>query len=110
MRLDRKPVPCRTRTLPSTSEGDRVAVSGIEKAGTMEAIALRNLTSGAICSPPAGAMLVAAGVVLIVLGIPLIVACGIGLVFIAGGLLVFYKTFRHRAAIAMVQQQSATPP
>ncbi len=107
MRVDGKPVLFKSKTLPSVSEGDQVAAAGADKNGTLEALALRNLTSGGFYYPPAGPMAIAIGVVAIVVGIPLIAACGIGLVSIGGGAFLIYRIYRHRAAIALVELQSA---
>lgn len=105
LRLGQKPVLFRTRTLPSISDGDQVAVAGSEKNGTFQALALRNLTTGAIYAPPTmTAMILAA--VLILIGIPLIALLGLGLFFVGYGAVVLYKAVQIRGAVSMLQQES----
>ena len=107
MRLDSRPVLFRTRTLPSISEGDQIAAAGAEKNGTLEALALRNLTTGASYHPPT-TMFMAGSALLIVLGIPLIPVLGIGLLFVGLGIWFLMRAFRVRSAVAMLHGQAAT--
>lgn len=101
MRLDKKPVLFRTRTLPSISDGDRVAAAGVEKNGTLEALAVRNLTTNSVyCAPTTMTLILSA--VLIIVGIPLIAFLGLGLVFIGLGAWVIWKALRVRKAAALL--------
>ncbi len=105
MRLDNKPVLFRTRTLPSIGDGDQVAAAGTMKNGTLEAVALRNLTSGASYHPGTTAVMIGAGL-LIVLGIPLIAFIGFGLIFIGVGVWAMMKAINVRKAVAQLSQAS----
>lgn len=102
MRVDSKPVHFRTRSLPSISDGDQVAAAGTMKNGTLEAVALRNLTSGASYHPPT-TMVMVGSVALIVLGIPLIAFLGFGLFFIGMGAWMLMRVFSIRNAVSMLQ-------
>lgn len=105
MRLDSKPVMFRTRTLVSISDGDYVAAVGGEKAGTLEALAIRNLTTGAVYAPGTIAAIIMS-IMLILIGIPLIAFLGIGLIFSGMGVWVLIRAFKIRKAVAMLK---ATP-
>lgn len=102
MRLDKKPVLFRTRTFPSISDGDRVAAAGAEKNGTLEALALRNLTTNSVYYPPTTMAFILSGV-LIVVGIPLIAAFGLGLICIGIGGWVIWKALRVRKAVELLR-------
>lgn len=102
MRVDSKPVHFRTRSLPSISDGDQVAAAGTMKNGTLEAVALRNLTSGASYHPPT-TMVMVGSVALIVLGIPLIAFLGFGLFFIGMGAWMLMRVFSIRNAVSMLE-------
>lgn len=105
MRLDSKPVLFRTRTLPSISDGDNVAAAGSMKNGTLEAIALRNLTTGSAYHPGTNMVMVGAGL-LIILGIPLIAFIGFGFLFIGVGVWAMMKALNVRKAVAQLSQQA----
>jgi len=96
MRLDGKPVSFKTRQLPSISDGDRIAAVGTEKNGTLEAVGLRNLTTGADYYLPTTMPLILSALV-ILLGIPLL-AIFIGVIFIALGGWIFYKAWQVHTA------------
>lgn len=104
MRVDNKPVHFRTRSLPSISDGDSVAAAGTMKNGTLEAVALRNITSGAAYHHPTNMVMVGAAA-LIILGIPLIAFLGFGLFFIGVGVWVLMKALNIKKAVAMLQGQ-----
>jgi hypothetical protein len=105
MRLDNKPVHFRTRSLPSITDGDRVAAAGQEKNGTLEAVAVRNMTTNSMYFPPTTMGMVLAGL-LIVLGIPLVAIMGIGLFFIGFGGWFLWRALRVRKAVAMLNAAS----
>jgi hypothetical protein len=102
MRLDDKPVLFRTRTLPSISDGDRVAAAGSEKDGTLDALAVRNLTTNSLYYAPTTTGLILAGL-LIVIGIPLIAFLGIGLLFVGVGGWFIWKALRVRKAVGLLR-------
>ena len=123
MRLDNSPVFFRTRTLPSIGEGDHVAAIGSEKNGTLEALALRNVTTGAIYYPSDLMMTFVLSAALIVLGIPLIAFLGFGLLFVGVGVWVLrraltvrfgsqagYRTRRPRWRARAVRSRPAARP
>lgn len=109
MRLNNKPVLFRTRTLPSISEGDYVAAAGKQKAGTLEAMAVRNLTTGALYAPPTIVAMIMC-IVLILIGIPLIPMLGIGLVFSGLGVWILLRAIAVRRAVAMLKAAPAAAP
>jgi hypothetical protein len=102
MRLDGKPVMFRTRTLPSITDGDQVAAAGTEKNGTLEALAVRNITTSASYHPPT-TMVMALSAVLIVMGIATLWIF-VGFFFVGFGALVLYRAMRIRKAVALLQQ------
>jgi len=102
LRVDQKPVHFRTRSLPSISDGDRIAAAGTMKNGTLEAVALRNLTSGASYHPPT-TMVIAGSILVIVCGIPLIAFLGFGLFFIGVGVWLLMKALNIRSAVSLLQ-------
>jgi hypothetical protein len=108
LRLDSKPVFFRTRQMPSISEGDQVVVAGFDKNGTLQALALRNLTTGAIYCP-ATTLPIAGSIFVIVLGIPLIPVLGIGLFFSILGTWILVRSLKTRKAGAMVAGVGAAP-
>ncbi len=99
LRIDNKPVSFRTRQgVPSIADGDKVAAAGAMKNGTLEATALRNLSTGASYHP--GTLwVIALSAVLILLGIPMISFLGIGLFFIGFGAWMIWKAWNVRQAI-----------
>jgi hypothetical protein len=101
MRIDNKPVLFRTRTLPSISDGDRVSAAGPEKNGTVQALAVKNLTTQSSYFAPTKTAMMLAGL-LIVIGIPLVAFLGIGLLFIGFGGWVLWKAMQVRRAVAML--------
>jgi hypothetical protein len=105
LRLDNKPVFFRTRTLPSIGDGDFVAAAGSMSNGTLQALALRNMTTGAAYHPPTVMPMVLA-VLLVLIGVPLIAFLGLGLLFIGFGGFVFYRCLRVRKAASLLLEQS----
>lgn len=110
MRLNNRPVLFRTRTLPSISDGDQIAAAGNDKGGTLEAVALRNVTTGVIYHPPTTVVIILAAA-LVVLGIPLIAFLGFGLLFIGVGAWAIHRALQVRKAVRMlsVEQVAAMP-
>jgi hypothetical protein len=106
MRIDGKPVFFRSRAMPSLSDGDRVAVAGVNKAGTLQGLALRNLTTGAVYCPSTLLPLIGS-VIVIVIGIPLIPFLGIGLFFVVMGGLILWRCLKVRKAAAMLRDADA---
>jgi hypothetical protein len=106
LRIDNKPILFRSRTLPSVSDNDQVAAAGPLKNGTLEALALRNLTTGAVYHPPTTMVLILSAI-LIVAGIPLIAFLGIGLFFVGMGVYMVLRALKIRKAVALLQTQSA---
>ena len=103
LRIDGRVVHFRTRTMPSISEGDIVAAAGPDKSGTLYALALKNLTTGAVYCPSTTLPMIGA-VVVILLGIPLIALLGLGLFFVGMGAWILLRCLRIRKAAAMIQQ------
>ena len=103
LRLGNAPVLFRTRTLPSIGEGDEVAAIGSDQNGTLQAVALRNVTTGAIYYPSDLMMTFVLSAALIVLGVPLIAFLGFGLLFIGFGAWVLRKALSVRSAVAQLK-------
>ena len=106
LRIDGRVVHFRTRTMPSISDGDVVAVAGTEKGGTLYALALRNLTTGAIYCLGTTLPIIGAAIV-IVIGIPLIAFLGFGLFFCGVGGWVLWRCLKIRKAGQLVLQATA---
>ena len=104
LRIDNRVVHFRTRTMPSISEGDQVAVAGSDSGGTLYALALRNLTTGAVYCPSTTLPMVGS-VIVILIGIPLIALLGIGLFFVGMGGWLLWRCIRIRKAAALIAQQ-----
>lgn len=109
LRIDGKPVFFRSRAMPSVSEGDRIAVAGPMKGGTLNGYALGNVTTGAMYCPPTTIPMVLCGIVALV-GIPLILVLGIGLFFVAVGGWAVWKFSQIRKAGEMVRAAAAAMP
>ncbi len=103
LRIDNRVVHFRTRTMPSITEGDQVAAAGSDKGGTLYALALRNLTTGAFYCPSTTLPMVGA-IAVIICGIPLIALLGIGLFFVGMGSWLLWRCLKIRKAAAMLQQ------
>jgi hypothetical protein len=97
-RIDGKPMFYRTRTITSFSDGDTASAVGNMKNGTLQALALRNHTTGATYHAPylMPAML---ALVLVVIGLPLIGFLGIGLLFVGFGAWVLWKVWNVHQAV-----------
>jgi hypothetical protein len=106
MRIDGRVVHFRTRTMPSISEGDVVAAAGKESGGTLYALALRNLTTGAIYCP-ATTLPMVGSIIVIVVGIPLIALLGLGLFFVGMGGWLLWRCLQIRKSCTMVMQAAA---
>ena len=106
LRIDGRVVHFRTRTMPSITEGDIVAVAGTDKGGTLYALALKNLTTGATYCP-ATMLPIIGSIVVIVIGIPLIAFLGFGLFFCGMGAWILVRCLRTRKAGMLVQQAAA---
>ena len=109
LRIDGRPVEYRSSALPSVADGDAVAAAGKERAGSLTAYALRNLTTGATYAGGAGAR-IAIGIVLIVIGVPLTLVV-IGLAFIGLGIWLVVSGTRINTAAALLRDvRPGQPP
>jgi len=106
LRIDGRVVHFRTRTMPSISDGDLVAAAGTDSGGTLYALALRNLTTGAVYCPGTTLPIILA-IVVIVIGIPLIALLGLGLFFVGMGAWILWRCLRTRKAGQMIMQAAA---
>ena len=103
-RLNGKPVRIKIHESASITEGDQLMAAGDEKQGTLEALAVKNLTTGAIHHNPYKLPLYG-GIAALVVSIPLIFALvGLLLAPIAGW--VAWRGLRIKNAVDMV---SAAP-
>jgi hypothetical protein len=99
-RLNNRPVRFKVTDSASISEGDKVVVAGTSKQGTLEALALRNLTTGAIHHNPYKFPLYG-GIFALVLSIPMLfVLIGFLLAPIAGW--VIWRGLQIKNAVEMV--------
>jgi hypothetical protein len=99
-RLNNRPVRFKVTDSASISDGDQVVVAGDVKQGTLEALALRNLTTGAIHHNPYTFPLYG-GLFALVFSIPLIfVFVGLLMAPIAGW--VVWRALQIKNAVAMV--------
>ena len=103
-RLNGRPVRIKIHESASITEGDQLMAAGDEKQGTLEALAVKNLTTGAIHHNPYKLPLYG-GIAALVVSIPLIFALvGLLLAPIAGW--VAWRGLRIKNAVDMV---SAAP-
>jgi len=99
-RLNGRPVRIKIHESASITEGDQLMAAGDEKQGTLEALAVKNLTSGAIHHNPYKLPLYG-GIAALVVSIPLIFALvGLLLAPIAGW--VAWRGLRIKNAVDMV--------
>ena len=103
-RLNGRPVRIKIHESASITEGDQLMAAGDEKQGTLEAVAVKNLTTGAIHHNPYRFPLYG-GIAALIVSIPLILALvGLLLAPIAGW--VAWRGLRIKNAVDMV---SAAP-
>jgi hypothetical protein len=100
-RIDGKPMFYRTRTLASFTDGDSVSAAGTMKNGTLQALTLRNHTTGATYHAPYVFPAILAAV-LVLLGLPMIGFIGIGLSFIGFGGYVLWKVWNPYQAVSLL--------
>jgi hypothetical protein len=99
-RLNGRPVRMKVTDSASISEGDQLIACGTEKQGTLEALAVKNVTTGAIHHNPYSGPLIL-GIVGMVIAIPLaFLLIGIPLVAIAA--YVIWRANTIRKAVLMV--------
>jgi hypothetical protein len=99
-RINNRPVRFKIADSASISEGDQVIVAGNEKQGTLEGLALRNATTGAIHHNPYQMPLIL-GIVAGVISLPLcLLLIGIPLLAISGW--VVWKAKQVQTAVRMV--------
>jgi len=101
-RLNGRAVRIKVTDSASISEGDHLVASGKEKQGTLEALAVKNLTTGALHHNPYQMPLIG-GIVALVISIPLMfMLIGIPLAAIAAW--VIYRSIQIKNAVVMVSQ------
>ncbi|HOY77479.1 MAG TPA: hypothetical protein PLN33_06710 [Hyphomonadaceae bacterium] len=102
-RVDNRVVVYRGRDFPSLREGDEVVAAGDLKNGTLDAIALRNMTTGASYGPPLVAPMILTGVLaligLMAIGLPL----GLGYIILAAAAFVGFRIYKVSQAKAAVK-------
>ncbi len=105
MRIDNRPVLFRTRTLPSISNGDHAVAAGPDNNGTLEALAMKNVSTGATyCDLPWWAVPV--GWFAVVMGI-LFAPILIGLFFLYIGVKALRQAGRVKKALALLHSNGA---
>lgn len=109
-RINNRPARIKINDSASVSEGDQVVIAGNEKQGTVEGLALRNLTTGAIHHNPYQMPLIA-GIAVGVISIPLCFLL-IGIPMVAISAWVVWRAKQVQTAVRMVSvppmMQSAT--
>lgn len=102
-RVDNKVVVYRGRDFPSLREGDEVVAAGDLNNGTLQAVALRNVTTGATYGPSLIAPMILVGVMaligLMAIGLPL----GLGYIILAVAAFVGFKVYKVSQAKAAVK-------
>jgi hypothetical protein len=103
LRVGQQPVEITLMSAADINDGETVSVAGKKKRdGTFRGFAIRNDSTRAVYAMPTAAGM-AVGIFLVIIGMPLILLVGIGLVFIgAGGHLVF-KMHRCKTAANMLR-------
>ena len=99
-RLNGRPVRIKVHESASISEGDRIVAAGSDKQGTHEALAVNNLTTGAIHYIPYQLPLYG-GLVALILSIPMIFIL-IGLLLAPIAAWVAWRGLQIKNAVAMV--------
>ena len=99
-RLNNRPARIKIRDSASISEGDQVMIAGNDKQGTLEGLALKNLTTGAIHHNPYQMPLIG-GIVAMVISIPLAFLL-IGIPLVAISAWVIWRANQVRTAVRMV--------
>lgn len=102
-RVDNRVVVYRGRDFPSLREGDEVVAAGDLNNGTLQAVALRNVTTGATYGPPLMAPMILVGVMaligLMAIGLPL----GLGYIILGVAAFVGFKVYKVSQAKAAVK-------
>jgi hypothetical protein len=99
-RLNGRPVRIKVHESASISEGDQLIAAGHDKQGTLEALAVRNLTTGAIHYIPYQFPLYG-GLVALILSIPMIFIL-IGLLLAPIAAWVTWRGWQIKSAVTMV--------
>jgi len=99
-RLNGKPVRIKVHESASISEADRLIAAGTEKQGTLEALAIKNVTTGAIHHNPYQLPLYG-GIAALVLSIPMIFIL-IGLLTAPIAAWVVWRSLQIKNAVTMV--------
>ncbi len=103
LRVDNKPVVYRGRDFPSIRDGDEIVAAGDMTNGTLQAIALRNVSTGATYGPPLMAPMILTGVLaligLMAIGLPL----GLGYIILAIAAFVGFRIYKVSAAKTAVK-------
>lgn len=103
LRLDNTPVVYRGRDFPSIRDGDEIVAAGDMKNGTLDAIALRNVSTGATYGPPLAAPMALTGVMgligLMAIGLPL----GLGYIILAIAAFIGFRIYQVSAAKTAVK-------
>ncbi len=99
-RINNRPVRIKITDSASISEGDQVVVAGNEKQGTLEGLALRNTTTGAIHHNPYQFPLIG-GIVAGVISLPLCFLL-IGIPLLAISVWVVWRANQVKTAVRMV--------
>lgn len=101
MRLDGKPLQCKSEGMFSVRDGEFVVAAGTMKNGMLEAHALQNMTTGAAHLPPTKRAYLA-GVLLCVLGLPLsLLLIGLPLLGVGVYVLMRARTFDRSARMVL---------
>ncbi len=102
-RVDNRPVVYRGRDFPSIRDGDEIVAAGDMNNGTLQAIALRNVSTGATYGPPLMAPIILTAVLALIglmgIGLPL----GLGYIILAIAAFVGFRLMKVSAAKAAVK-------
>lgn len=99
-RIDNKPVVFRTRSFPSIKEGDEVVAAGAMKNGTLQAVALRNASTGATYGPPLAMPIILASLLALVGVMSISLPLGLGYIILAIAAFVFFRIYGISQAVA----------
>lgn len=102
-RVDNKPVVYRGRDFPSIHEGDEIVAAGDMTNGTLQAIALRNASTGATYGPPLIAPIALTAVLGLVGLMSISLPLGLGYIILAIAAFIGFRIMKVSAAKTAVK-------
>lgn len=102
-RVDNKPVVYRGRDFPSIHEGDEIVAAGEMKNGTLQAMAVRNVSTGATYGPPLTAAIILTAMLALIGLMSLSMPLGFGYIILAIAAFVGFRIMKVSSAKTAVK-------